>query len=696
MNYLPNPLNQFDTYTYNISLYMIRPDSVAFMEDNITNGRARLIADNARLANYNINDLEQQYVVGHNKVRSTFGNRFSMTIAEANGVTLLDTLRRLSNELGILDHKLAIYLIRIEFNGRLPNGASRKYPQVFYWPVTIRDFQFTVDQGGTHYHIQAVENSTNAYSYLNNVIKNQITIQATTVGDFFDKFIREVNLSAADAIAFSTDQLYPDEFEIEFDESISSWKQWEFQALTEEETQNGINIISAGPGGERQLQITVPNGTNLTDLVNVILSLTKEYKNILLSGNSSREFARENPNQDISSTLAELPVFHKIIANLEYNDYDILRGEYVKTITYRVIPYIIADEILSPTAYVAGIADAKIQASRVANIRQSGLLRKRYDYIFTGKNTEVLEFDIKFDRAYFYVTPYGGGQFGEPNTQTPVNSQAPSAVVARFQEEANRIRQDISGINRQKAKTSAQVSSQASPGNQIQLDQLLSGIDKQFKQSIAELRNAADKFTKELQETSGYSPEEIALRLRFAQDVINDDDITGSDNDNRGGLLRFGALQANIDNPADLVKIEIGIRGDPYWLGKPNSFYNTGLQNGDNLADFERGTNGFFLDMNLPQPNEDADGRRKPSSEYEVSGYYTVRDVISRYKDGQFTMYLGAVRDLGTNTPTVHGELSNNTGSATETSSNLKSANIDVAQSAEDAFRNLISRTGSS
>ena len=679
---------------------MIPPDAVHLMEKNISNNNARLVADNARLAAYNINDLEQIYTIGHNKVRSTFGNRFSMTIAEANGVTLLNTLRKLASELGIVDHKLAIYLLRIEFNGRMPTGAARKHPQIFHWPVIIQSFEFKVDAGGTHYYIEAVENSTNAYSYLNNVIRTQITIEASTVGDFFEKFNLEANIAASDSIAFATDQLYPDTFEIVFDDSIQSWTQWEFQALTEEKTQNGINIIASGPGGERQLQITVPNGTNFTDLVNVILGLTKEYKNIVLSGNSNSEFARTSPNEDVQSTLAELPVFHKVISNLEYSVYDILRGEYSKIISYRVVPYIIADEIISPTAYVTGITDSGIQTKRLANIRESQLLRKRYDYIFTGKNTEVLEFEIKFNRAYFYVTPYGGGQTGDPNVLVPVESQAPPSLTARFQAEADRIRQKISSLNSQKSRAARTYQQRArSRGSNAPTSSLgdeISGINAQIQAEISELRGAADIFTQELSETNGYSPEEVAVRLRFAQDVINDDDAGGPDNDNRGGKLRFGALLANIDNPADLVQIELGIRGDPFWLGKPNSFYTTGLMESDSLADFERGTNGFFLNMNLPQPVEDIQGRRKPSSEYEVSGYYTVRNVISKYRDGQFTMYLSAVRDLGTNTPTVKDDLSDNSSDSTGTASTRLKSIIDPAQAGENAFRNLISRIGGS
>ena len=41
-----------------------------------------------------------------------------------------------------------------------------------------------------------------------------------------------------------------------------------------------------------------------------------------------------------------------------------------------------------------------------------GLLRKRYDYYFTGLNTEVLRFDINLDATYFRLKPIRDGHVG--------------------------------------------------------------------------------------------------------------------------------------------------------------------------------------------------------------------------------------------------------------------------------------------
>jgi hypothetical protein len=659
MTYLPNALNVYETYTYNLKLYMIRPSDTPNMETNIsTRGKSTLIIDNAGIANYNINNLEQQYVVGHNRVRNTFLNRFTMQVAEANGVTLLDTIRRSAAAMGIIDHKQAVYILVIEFNGRKADGLASKHPQVFYYPVKITDFQFKVDEGGTNYNITAIENSTAAYNYLNNVIKNQVTILASTVGEFFELFNEVANQSAKDAIVYSTDQLFADTFEVTFDDSISEWKQWEFQAISEELTQDNVNIISAGAGlGQSKLQITISNGSNLTDIVNIILSQTAEYKQIVLNGGGT---ARSQPSEEVTSDLSQLPVFHKVVTNVTYGNYDWLRGDYTKDNKYKVVKYIKAEQILSPVAYREGITNSSIQARRVRALMDNDLLRKRYDYIFTGANTEILDFDIKIDYAYYHTTPYGGGYLGTANITAPPQAVGTQSPLGKLINEVKEIKSRISGLESTQIPAqrtaNALQPSDSGFGNLAGPAAILATTNLLLQEESTLLRTAANDID-QLLRVSGMSESEIAMALRFAQDVISDGDAAGSDNDNSGGHLKFGALVTNIENQADLMTIELGIRGDPYWLGQPNSFYNTALQNGDNLANFERGSNGFYLKCALPYPYEDASGRRKPNVEYEISGFYTVIDVITRYTGGKFTMYLNAVRDLGTNTPTVQDVL---------------------------------------
>jgi hypothetical protein len=156
-----------------------------------------------------------------------------------------------------------------------------------------------------------------------------------------------------------------------------------------------------------------------------------------------------------------------------------------------------------------------------------------------------------------------------------------------------------------------------------------------------------------LRNTYNLNPNEITHQIRFATDIVNDADVTGSDNDRKGGVAIFGTVKANIENAANLVKIELNIRGDPYWMGMPNSFYYNYNEGIVNLANYEKGSLSFFLKANLPTSDEDAFGRRPPRADYIISGIYTVVSVINSFKNGMFVQYLSANRDLITNMASV-------------------------------------------
>ena len=138
VKYLENRLNEFETYTYSLKLYMINPGDFNKLDKAISDGSAILLADNASIANYNISDVEQIFVSGHNQVRETFGNNFTVRISEANGVTLLNTLKLVSLKLGIESHLQAGYIMSIEFRGRTHSGRAKKYEQTFLYPLKIK------------------------------------------------------------------------------------------------------------------------------------------------------------------------------------------------------------------------------------------------------------------------------------------------------------------------------------------------------------------------------------------------------------------------------------------------------------------------------------------------------------------------------------------------------------------------------
>ena len=679
-NFLANSLNQYETYTYNLRLFMISPEDFGNLDTVIDTQRSILIADNARVAKYNISSAEQTFNVGHNSVREAFLARMTMQIQEPNGVTLLSTIKSASLQLGIPNHIHAGYLLVVEFLGRKPDGVPRRHPQVFYYPLTITDFTFKVNEGGTQYDVAFIDNGSAAFTNVNNVVREQCTIVAQTVGEFVEKFEQLLNESITDAWAANPQAgEFPDQYRFEFDETTENWRNWRFQVLDTPFEVSGTEFVGL-PGEDPSLQVIVNNGSNITTIFGQVLQLTAEYKRILLQQNSfGEQFARAEPSSDVDTTLDSFPVFYKTVSNVEYGRFDRIAGQFSKTIVYKIKTYSVTNRVLDSFSYQRGITNSAVQNNRMNNFFSNNLLRKRYDYQYTGANTEILELDMDFNMTYYEITPHGGGYFGDPRVTIPRYLQDNPEVAGRLAE---------IGQARQQVATAQQNL------NRVRNDARSSPIEIRIAsdsstQARDNFTNVVSQNTLYLNEEFGLSPNDIAFQLRWVGDVISGQDMNSSDNDERSGTLKFGGVKANLENSADFLKIELGIRGDPYWMGVPNSFQNLSRAE-DELADFESGTLNFFLNVNFPATGEDASGRRKPSPDYQLSGVYLVVSVINQFRNGQFIQYLSAVRDMATNPSTVWDRLAGDDSvQPALRSAQIRQRDIDTAQAQEDAGRRV-------
>ena len=647
MTFVQNQLNNYETYTYNIALYMVHPGRVHELEKNIRRGNSVLIADNSQEnpnteSQLNITRMEQALVTGYSETRSTISSQFEIEITEPNGGgALMPLLSESAKKLGIPDYLRAHYILEIRFIGRDSNGSIKKHSPEFYYPVSLVSVNFELKSEGTIYFAKAIEVFVEGYMYLSGVQKDQITVEAKTVGKFIEELERKINLSSMNALDVDENRLYKNTYKFEFTKRTEEWKKWIFQQLTGDELKKlGDNII-INEEGERKLQIVINNGSSIPEIIGMMLRLTEEYKKIPTHNGS---FMREDGSDKLSTkSLDILPVFFRIYPKIRFLKYDVLSGDYEKEITYIIDSYIVSNEVIDGKSY-RSITDVGSQKKRIQNYRDLGLLRKRYDYLYTGKNTEVLNLDTKFDYVYFRSTPYGGGKLGNSDNETSVVGKDEKVTINRLRD-----------AKKKHAQLVRQQRSSAQPSQGLENSPESARIAELNRQNLEERVHDSSLNIQRL--LNNYNPSEnnVANQIRFGSEIQSDSNVYGAESDLSGGVVNFGSVQHNLHNTGDLLTIEMQIRGDPYWLGKPRQFNSSDFQerSSDDVADFIRGNNLFFLNINFPVGKEDSTGRRKPSPNYKLSGLFAVVHVISNYQEGQFTQHLKAFLDVGTNTNLV-------------------------------------------
>lgn len=609
MSYLPNPLNEYSTYSYNIALYMTNP------EGSVSTGNSNekiLIANNATTPEFNIQSMEQINVVGNDIVRETFVNKFDIVLTEPNGSTFFNKLVDTAIKLGIPNHLQAEYIIELTFPARDKNNRPVVYQPKFYYPIKFMSVVANISETGSIYNISAYEVSSTAYSYLNGVMPSTITFTGKTVGEVITAM--ENALNDASRINWYNDfnSVYHNTYRIEFAEDTEEWSKWPIESLDDTLQTNLVSI-----DGDK-LIFHLQSGTNISEYIGIILSSTNEFKKIPTYPNG---YKRENASEPSTSGSDKIPYTFKVIANVKNEKYDILRQDYSKQITYKIKRHLATGLIVDPGEYNKTISEESIQSRKIKNLKDAGMLRKRYDYLFTGKNTEVLALDLKLEMAYYQLTPLAGGQIYHPRQ---VETEGKNGI---------NVRDKIKSLKGKIVTTNRQLLEQ--PENFSLLDLRLEYYKNEFLGETGKLDEEAIKNNI----LNSKSP-----IVSFHSDRQDNKTTSGPTTDFKGtSEMLFGSVVANIENPSDLLEIEINIKGDPYWLGKPNSFYTQGNET-EELADYELGGNMFFLKVNLPTPESNT-GRRIPSPDYTISGIYRVINVINQYRDGLFTQYLKAYRD---------------------------------------------------
>lgn len=472
INSRPNPLTEFATYTYNIALYMMKADefvrTISTSDENLTieniKNNSFLLMRSGSVGSKNrtpyfdtdffIDDLEITTISASPTRLSanTNATEIKFKITEPNGVTLLQRLYELSKTPGVLspneNHLHTPYLLEISFKGYDDNGqVMNNFIKPKYIPIKLTDFKFEVQVTGTEYTVEAIPYAQQLFSNIRQTIPINIQITADTVGKIFDTETKEFKIigdfnengkidnderittgTTAKTLAESLTNFYKsltkpryiggfeggetiqpdsklyDEYEFVIADKIKRAKlvREDFDPLnTNLETSKLFDHYASLVQGKINIDAAanlfrINAGTGIVNLINFIIISSEYVEDSLISERIIDDDVVENkPIQ-----------WFKVIPTIsEIKGWDEIASRYAYKIKYNVIPY-------------------EIYYNDFPFVKRSKPVgkgyHKEYNYLFTGKNTEVLEFKMNFDLAYYQAHTVGTG--------TPLGYTVPSAT----------------------------------------------------------------------------------------------------------------------------------------------------------------------------------------------------------------------------------------------------------------------------
>lgn len=468
---VPNPLHNYPSYTYGISLHMLNPSDfnqmVNSMVPNIKStvliasaGRWNNIAPGLPGSFYRnpvfnddffFEDLKIKSVIGMTPANRSANNiDMNFTIIEPNGFTFINRLLEVATTTDAKNYLEIPYMLQIDFFGYNDAGtAMHLTDQTKHIPISITGIKTKVGTKGAEYRITAVPYQHKAFQQSVAATPTNIQVKAATVRDFFGTSSTIIGVDGAYAAA-STQYLENQRIETlkkELAATTDSTVRQDIQFQISQIENNLNQVYTATTGyvdafnGWYKL-LFAKNKRRTVDTVSVVIDpeiasatiVTPERNDI--RGVSDPTKAEQNaarsaalgatvggpkfssgyypvsagvpidkviedviknssymtnqivdPAVDNPETIAKkfsTPLqWFKIIPKVVIGDYDYVTGQYAKHYVYYVKKWTVSNKVpVAPMGKASGFV-------------------KKYEYLYSGHNNDVIDFNIDFDTLYY-------------------------------------------------------------------------------------------------------------------------------------------------------------------------------------------------------------------------------------------------------------------------------------------------------
>lgn len=456
-----NPLHSYASYTYGLSFHMMTPDTHKKVTEDPRNIDTATICLVASAGKYNdkafrradefaedfyFDDLRITTIIGSTPM-SKAGNAIdiSFTLIEPNGFTFINRLLGVATNSGAQNYLQIPYLLRVDFYGYTDAGLPAALPisgQTKYIPIKLTGVKTKVAAKGAEYKITAVPFNHSAFQQSVAVTPVNFQVQAATVRDFFGSgsTSSEGTTAATDneraeslkkKLAETTDLTLKADIQTQLNQmgdlnqaytikegysnAINSWYA-HLQTKLKRYTRDTVSIV-ADPEIANSV-LVVPEKNDTRRMANSTRSELNSARSAALGGgttggpkftegyfpvyagqpidkvietavrNSSyilkqiTDPVTDNP-EEIATKLGRPLKWFKIIPKVTLGDYDYATGQYAKHITYYVKTWTVANKVpVGPMGKASGFV-------------------KKYNYIYTGHNSDIIDVSLDFDMLYY-------------------------------------------------------------------------------------------------------------------------------------------------------------------------------------------------------------------------------------------------------------------------------------------------------
>lgn len=439
----PNCLNSFYNPTYHFRLFVAGDADILEQVGNQMSAISSQQINQVTIAESGVTGVSIKEVEIFTRPAQNPGPKaqmvtnLEMTIIDPLGMTFLDGLVDAGRVMGLSDYTKAPYLLELSFKGYDDQGNAISPSQlpnngIWIWSVTISNINTTINEGGGLFKLTAVvlghQNISSAKAASGNSNEEQrlpsqsLTVSGTTVKDMFQDFTTKINAAWKNSTGGALVTLAgivthpvvlgpptavgvdPGTFTLKAQAPFqSSQRTWQFDT-----------------SGDGRVTCHVPPNASVSEFITAVIQSTEQGQMLMTDVPIVNQV-------DLSQTQVNARNFRNSVmfsveTDIINTNFDTNTNNYMKQVTFHVVGHSNMNIILSQTQ-LAQASTPAVQNSMLQTMITNKLIQKRYDYIYTGLNTEVLNFEINWDMSWTTILPKLWG------TRTGYNNASVNGVL---------------------------------------------------------------------------------------------------------------------------------------------------------------------------------------------------------------------------------------------------------------------------
>jgi hypothetical protein len=703
--YYPNYLNGFFNVAYHIRFFMVDPTvfsqalgDVSTLDDAaifkaIDGAKKVIIAESGVTAALNITSMSFKCYPS----ATTILTELLMAINEPVGTSFYEVVRNAAVTLGIADFQNTPYFVELAFKGydeegnAIPNVLSNFAPEMdeggtspllknggrWIYKINLVDVDTSISEGGSQHTLRFTGGSTQGVRAGGGADGEVIPMAMTVSGDTIGEFLTNLK-----------DTL---ERQFRFMHGGNDLFHFNFRVAQSNDTQKGVSndpttwrLSRIEPQYDDSTTLTISQEQKFTMQINEGVPLDEVLRYLFINTEEGRRLAAdmEARGQAADRTVrARAQILMMPTMMVTTGRYDLTYKQYEKTFYWTITPRY-HDSAIVDLAHAQTAADPTVQKDMVKKLRELGYFRKRFDYYYTGANTEVMSLDVKFKMLWSVVLPHVVGWGVSQNQhvdQASYNEQLRASQ--RAAEELRSLIQQSTAANRayddaiKQARAAQMTDAEIASNRDIQqLRQRASTADQAATAASVAARDArvrlpnggtidheqdddaanGDKtiYAEDLTEVPDEIPFGVPISIATANTGSRDGTGTPAPYHRDRSVVGM-VMEQLLGDQGAMMQLDFEIRGDPYWIGQSNI---RRVDQADTaVAPYTAADVVFLLRVafpfNVSDEGEDEGSpnvrafKSDPSSRMDaISGFYRVREIENVFENGVFKQKLTAFR----------------------------------------------------